>query len=177
MSNSGATAFSQAQDRLGLQHVLDADRMTSPQGLAQSREAVRQLLALVAQYKAVHAQLITGVTSQWVAAMEGMPEESRAALQQQLTQAINQNLQDQSRFHDCRERWIAAVTQALDLVEANPGAFWMEGGELVCARGALLDELCALVDVMDEVRAQEVALFEERQARAMAAMARMNAPA
>jgi len=172
-----ATAFSQAQDRLGLQHVLDADRMTSAQGLAQSREAVRQLLALVAQYKAVHAELITGATSQWVAAMEGMPEESRAALQQQLTQAINQNLQDQARFHDCRERWIAAVTQALDLVEANPGAFWMEGGELVCARGALLDELCALVDVMDEVRAQEVALFEERQARAMAAMARMNAPA
>ena len=42
-----ATAFSQAQDRLGLQHVLDADRMTSPQGLAQSREAVQQLLALL----------------------------------------------------------------------------------------------------------------------------------
>jgi len=35
-----AMAFSQAQDRLGLKHVLDADRMTSPQGLAQSREAV-----------------------------------------------------------------------------------------------------------------------------------------
>lgn len=171
------TAFSQAQDTLGLQHVLDADRMTSPQGLAQSREAVQQLLALMAQYKAVHAQLITGATSQWVAAMESMPGDSRAALQQHLTQAINQNLQDQARFHDCRERWIVAVTQALDLVEANPGAFWMEGGELVCARGALLDELCALVDVMDEVRAQEVALFEERQARAMAAMARMNAPA
>lgn len=170
-----ATAFSQAQDRLGLQHVLDADRMTSPRGLAQSREAVQQLLALMAQYKAVHAQLITGATSQWVAAMEGMPEGSRAALQQHFTQAINQNLQDQARLYDYRERWIAAVTQALDLVEANPGAFWMEGDELVCARGALLDDLCALVDVMDEVRAQEVALFEERQAGAMAAMARMNA--
>lgn len=113
-----ATAFSQAQDRLGLQHVLDADRMTSPQGLAQSREAVQRLLALMAQHKAVHAQLITGATSQWVAEMEGMPEESRVAL---------------------------------------------------------LDEVCGLVDVMDDVRAQEVALFEERQARAMAAMARMNA--
>lgn len=98
-----ATAFSQAQDRLGLQHVLDADRMTSPRGLAQSREAVQQLLALMAQYKAVHAQLITGATSQWVAAMEGMPEDSRAALQQHLTQAINQNLQDQARLYECRE--------------------------------------------------------------------------
>jgi len=97
-----ATAFSQAQVRLGLQHVLDADRMTSPQGLAQSRDAVQQLLPLMAQYKAVHTQLITGATSQWVAAVEGMPEESRAALQQHFTQAINRNLQDQARLYDCR---------------------------------------------------------------------------
>lgn len=54
--------------------------MTSPQGLAQSREAVQQLLALMAQYKAVHAQLITGATSQWLAAMEGMPEDSGGAV-------------------------------------------------------------------------------------------------
>lgn len=176
LAMQAATAFSQAQDRLGLQHVLDVDRVTSAQGLAQSREAVRQLIELMAQFKAVHAQLITSATSQWVAAMEGVPEASRAALEQHFAQGINQNLQDQALLYEHRERWIAAVTQALDLVEANPGAFWMEGDELVCAHSALLDEICGLVDVMDDVRAQELALFEARQARAVAAMARMNAP-
>ena len=106
-----------------------AGKLTSPQGLAQSREAVQQLLALMAQYKAVHAQLITGATSQWVAAMEGMPEESRAALQQHLTQAINQNLQDQARLYDCREIKNLAMCKPVDACTHSRGAWAMCGLE------------------------------------------------
>lgn len=58
-------------------------------------------------------------------------------------------------------------TQALDLLEASPSAFGMEGDELGCA----------LVNVMDDLRAQAVALFPERQARPMASKARMNTQA
>ena len=53
------------------------------------------------------------------------------------------------------------------MLEASPSAFGMEGDELGCA----------LVNVMDDLRAQAVALFPERQARPMASKARMNTQA
>lgn len=167
-------AYNQAQNQLDLGRVLDADRLTSRAGTAESRRTVSELAALTARHKEMFSAFITGATSQLLAAAEHVAESSRAGFIEGLKASIDRNLAAQGRFYQARERWIDAATQALDLADAHPDDVWIEDGGLVFASTELLERFQALVERMDAVREEEVALMQERQAHLDEALARMN---
>ncbi|WP_127997212.1 hypothetical protein [Piscinibacter defluvii] len=167
-------AYEQAQRQLDLAHVLDADRLVSPEGIAQSRQTLEQLSALTAQHKEYFAKFITGSTEQLLAAVNELPEDRRQSITEGLMRSINYNLAEQSRFYAGRERWVAAGLSIFNLAEEHAGQIWLEQGELVFGTTALLEAVQALSEEMEQVHQAEVALQAERQAHIARAMARMS---
>jgi hypothetical protein len=169
-----AVAYNQAQSQLDLARVLDEDRLTSVEGAAQSRKTVAELSALTAQHKEMFSRYLTGATAQLLAAASQITEERRAEFIQGLMASINSNLVAQAKFYEGRERWITAVSLALDLADQHQGDICLEDGTLVFASDDLLEKFQSLVAEMDQVREEEIALFQERQARIAAAAARLG---
>ena len=173
-SMQASVAFSQAQERLDLANVLAADRLVTAPGMAQSRQTLAELGALTAQHKAMFARQMTSAAAQLLAATEQVTEDRRTELVQGLKASINWNLAAQAKFYEGRERWMAAVAQALDLAEQHSGEFWLEDGQLVVATDALLEELQLLAAEMDKVSEEEAALLQQRQGRLAATAARLG---
>lgn len=169
-----AVAYNQAQGQLDLARVLDEDRLISVEGIARSRKTVAELSVLTAQHKEMFARYLTGATAHLVAAANQVAEERRAEFTQGLMASINWNLMTQAKFYEGRERWMTAVSLALDLADQHQGDIWLEDGTLVFASDELLEKLQSLVAEMDKVREEETALFQERQARIVAAAARLG---
>lgn len=170
-----ALAYNQAQATLDLENVLAAERLTSGHGRARSKQAVAALAALTRQHKEMFSTFITNATSRLVAATDELPADKRDRLAEQFVGSVNWNLSMQSQFYEGRQRWIAAASEALNLAEQHEGQLWLEDGGLVVASDTLLEELQALVAIMDNVREREVAMFAERQARIAAAASRLGA--
>jgi len=167
-------AYEQAQHQLDLAHVLDAHRLISPEGIAQSRQTLEQISALTAQHKEYFAKFIAVSTEQLLAAVNELPEDRRQSISEGLVRSINYNLAEQSRFYAGRERWVAAGLGIFNLAEEHAGQIWIEQGELVFRTSALLEAVQALSEEMEQVHQAEVALQEERQAHIAQAMARMS---
>jgi len=170
-----AVAYNQAQAALDLENVLSGERLTSQHGRAESRQTVVALAELTKQHKAMFSNFMTKATSQMVAATGELPPEKRDRLAEQWLASVNWNLSMQSQFYEGRERWIAAASEALTLANQHEEQLWLEDGQLVLSSDTLLTDLLALVEIMDNVRENEVAMFAERQARIAAAASRLAA--
>lgn len=158
-------AFDQAQRGLDLGAVLDAPRVCSPEGIATSRGTLTALGTLMRQHREVFDAFLTGGTRQLLDAGADLPPDERSRFTQGLQAAVERQLAEQAAFWAGRERWIAAASRALDLAALHDGELRVVDGTLVVDDPEVLDGLCACVDEMDAVRAQEVALMQARQAR------------
>lgn len=165
-------SYDQAQRQLDLVRVLEPERLTSPEGIAQSRNTLTELAALTAQHKQFFETFMIGATERLLAAASQIPEDRRQSFSESLARTINYNLAAQAGFYAGRERWIAAATQALALAKQHEGDIWLEDGELVFASSALLEQIRELAAQMDQVHEAEVALLQERQAHIAAAIRR-----
>lgn len=169
-------AFDQAQRGLDLGAVLDAPRVCSPQGIAASRETLAALTTLMHQHREVFTAFLTAGTRQLLEAGADLPPDERSHFTQGLQAAVERQLAEQAAFWAGRERWIDAATRALDLAALHDGELRLVDGTLVVDDPEVLEGLCACVDEMDAVRAEEVALMQARAARVAAGMTRLADP-
>jgi hypothetical protein len=165
-------AYEQAQKKLDLARVLDAERLLSPNGIALSRRTLEDLATLTSQHKDHFTKFITGSTEQLLNVANQLPEDRRQSMTESLMRSINYNLAAQSHFYAGRERWISAGMGILNLAEQHAGEIWLEEGELVFGTTELLEKVQTLSEQMEQVHQAEVALFQERQAHIAEAMAR-----
>ena len=168
-----AVAFMEAQSRLELAGITSAERLTSAEGLARSRETLAQLVELMARHKEGYATLVTRSTAASLAASEALPPGRREEYQANLRRSRERGLTLQGRFYAARQRWLDAVATTLDCAEQHADAIWREGDVLVCDSDEVLAVLQAAARAMDEASAEETLIMQQRQADIAADLQRM----
>ncbi len=89
--------------------------------------------------------------------------------------ALNRQLESQAAFYRNRDKWIAAVHEMFTMVDEQRDAIEIVGGEVRFHDDESVDRFNELLETIDAIHHQEVALVQERFARATAAAALLDA--
>lgn len=164
-------AFNDAQAALHLDTVLKRQRLGTPEGTAESLDALRQALAVTLEHKESFRQIVQTATAEFAAIIAAMPENQRAAYQQKFEESVNWQLRAQTLFYPNRERWIAAATEICRLIEDRRHTTHFGSEGVGFANDEDVEKFSSLLAVIDETHQFEVAQVKQRSERFAQAVA------
>jgi hypothetical protein len=157
--------FNAAQERLELSAVVDIEKLIQPEARALAKHKLADLEQIVETYKKVYEQYIITINKELLAATELLPISERARETESLATKIQEQIDEQSRFYSTRARWIEAAYNLSKLVEINKDSIFVEDGELTRSDENALEDISAVLEVIDTCAQVESEIIRARVAR------------
>lgn len=157
--------FNAAQERLGLAAVIDLEKLIHPEFRALAKNKLAELEEVVAVYKRFYESYIVSMNKEFLAATALLSGPERASETASLASKIQEQIDEQSRFYSIRARWIDAAYKLSVLVEINEASIFVEDGELVCSDDNALEDISAVLEVIDGCAQVESEIMRVRVAR------------
>lgn len=174
VARQAALAYEQAQSALQLDQLITRERIATAEGTRQSLDTLAALAQLHAAHKEVYAKFTTSAMQQYRDAIAQMPDGLAREYREGLVVALNRQLESQATFYRNRDKWIAAVHQMFSMVDEQRHAIEIIDGNVMFNDDESVERFNELLQTIEAIHQQEIALMSERVARGAAAMALLD---
>jgi hypothetical protein len=114
-----STAHNNEQAALELHKILVAERLSTPAGTEESRDAISRFSELTERYKIVFNRLITGSAQQFLAVIAEIPEGVQGLEMNSLATQLNEAVGLFAQQYEDRTTWVAAAFELCDFIDDN----------------------------------------------------------
>jgi hypothetical protein len=177
VGRQAAMAYEQAQAALQLDQLITPERIATAEGTRRSLETLAALAQLHAAHKDMYAKFMTSAMQQYTDAIAELPDGLAREYREGIVGALNRQLESQASFYRNRDKWIAAVNDMFTMIDEQRDALEYIDGEVRFEDDSCIDRFNELIETIDAIHHQEVALMQDRLARAAAAAALLDAAA
>jgi hypothetical protein len=174
VGRQAAMAYEQAQAALQLDQLITPARIATAEGTRQSLETLAALAQLHAAHKDMFAKFMTSAMQQYTDAIAQLPDSLQREYREGIVGALNRQLESQAGFYRNRDKWIAAVHDMFTMVDEQRDAIEIIDGEMRFNDDESVDRFNDLLETIDAIHHEEVALMQDRLARATAAAALLD---
>lgn len=166
-----AKALNDEQDKLQLELVLSQERLSTPEGTAQSLATLAQLSEFMEVHKAAFEQVARSCIAELGGALAELPPPLQEEYRTGMLASIDWQLTAQRLLYRNRERWIAAAEEICRLIDACRDAVVFADDGMGFVDEEDLQRVETLFATIEEVHQFEVAQLHERSQRLTQSMA------
>ncbi|MBU6437447.1 MAG: hypothetical protein KGJ44_01040 [Betaproteobacteria bacterium] len=160
-----AKAFNTEQQRLDLEHLLTAERLSTPEGTRLSLQTLQTFRQLTAKHREIYSAFAVSASAELAKAVAELPEVLQEQYRCSWVSSINRHVSAQAAFYENRLKWITLAKELCDLIESRRSDCLFQHDAVVFASEEDTARFNAILDDLDAIHRDEVALFAERLGR------------